>query len=168
MRAIVDLTGKRFGALIVSERSLPNNKFGHLMWRCVCDCGKEKVIAGTHLKNGDYTSCGCMRGTATKHGDAKRGEKLPRLYKIWAGMHKRCRNANCKSYMDYGGRGISVCAEWNEYAPFRDWALSHGYSHDLSIDRINNDGNYESSNCRWATRKEQNNNQRPRKKRGAY
>lgn len=159
-----DLTGRVFGRLTVIERA-PNNKKGGTMWRCRCSCGKELVTYSYTLTGGNSTSCGCKRSeslvkvnveTKTTHHETK-----TRLYRIWRGMRSRCNNPSDAAYKHYGGRGITVCPEWNKsYETFRNWALSHGYSPDLSIDRIDNDGNYEPSNCHWATQSEQNANRR--------
>lgn len=158
-----DLTGKRFGRLVVLERS------GHIgakvAWLCKCDCGNTKRIRGEFLRRGSTTSCGCYhsevaakaaREAHTFHGDAR-----SRLYGIWHGMKTRCNDLNDPYHAkDYSTRGITYCDEWEVYEPFRDWALSHGYRDDLTLDRIDVNGNYCPENCRWTTMTVQQRNKR--------
>lgn len=152
MGKLIDLTGQRFGTLVVLGRAEKADSSNHTYWLCICDCGNKKIVSGQNMKCGHTTSCG--KGHSSKHG-----EYNTRLYKIWGKMKARCLKPNNPRYKDWGGRGIKVCEEWQTYEPFRDWALSNGYSNDLSIDRIDNDGNYTPDNCRWATAKQQSNNQ---------
>lgn len=132
---------------------------------CKCDCGKIRIGIRVHrLVNGETKSCGCwsadfLTSRILKHGCAGgRHRKRDKLYKIWRSMRDRCYYPRKESYPRYGGRGITVCDEWESFAPFRDWANANGYTDGLQIDRIDNDGNYEPSNCRWATNKQQSRN----------
>jgi len=158
MAKLLDLTGKRFGMLKVITRGKDRvNPCGrtNVTWLCICDCGKRKEILSNSLIGKRTQSCGCMQKAAvTRHGDNS-SNKSTRLYKVWADMLSRCRNKNTKYYHRYGGRGITVCKEWLDYLVFKEWALANGYKGNLTIDRRNNDGNYEPSNCRFITIQEQ-------------
>lgn len=155
MGEFIDLTGQKFGRLTVIQR-VPNKK-DKVMWLCKCICGTEIVCAGNHLKSGASRSCGCYRREKrTSHSMTS-----SRLYSIWANMKTRCNNPQSKRYKDYGERGIHVCDMWvNDFVAFHEWAISNGYSDDLTIDRINVNGDYTPENCRWITLAEQNINKR--------
>lgn len=166
-RKPLNLSGQRFGRLIALEW-VSTNKQGNSEWLCICDCGKEVIVNSQRLKSGKTKSCGCLsRELVIKRNISgfKYNARNNRLYRIYYGMKTRCYNPNESTYHRYGGRGILICNEWlNSFEAFQEWALSHGYKNNLSIDRINNDGNYEPSNCRWATAKEQANNRSINKK----
>lgn len=156
-----DLTGQRFGRLTVIEKS--STKQGHhICWVCRCDCGKTvPLVSGDNLKKGDIKSCGCLRREERTKKNLKHGLNKTRTHRIWCGMVNRCFNPGNKSYKDYGGRGITVCDEWkNDFQAFHNWAITHGYSDELTLDRKDTNGNYEPSNCRWITNQEQQSNRR--------
>lgn len=157
MSRLIDLTGKKFGKLTVIKRA-ENNKNHQTMWLCKCDCGNEKIILGNNLKNNTTKSCGCLR---KNFNHIIHGKRHTRIYNIWRNMRKRCQKEYDNHYKYYGARGIKVCEEWDEsFQSFYEWAMKNGYTDELTIDRINVNGNYEPSNCRWVDIKTQNNNKR--------
>ncbi len=158
MPSFIDLTGQRFGRLTVLKRA--ENKGRFTRWLCLCDCGKTTISHSANLRGGQAFSCGCYRYDRVRQACKKHNGKGTRLYRIWKNMRSRCRNKSVTQYKDYGGRGISVCEEWNDYKAFQQWALLNGYQDNLSIDRIDVNGNYTPENCKWSTAKEQCRNKR--------
>ena len=159
MSRIIDLTGQRFGKLIVI-RFVGTTKARQAIWRCRCDCGNETDVKSSCLRNGDTRSCGCLQRMISKEANTKHGESHSRLHSIWSGMKGRCYNPKNPAFEHYGARGITVCDEWHEYTNFSDWAKLNGYTEGLSLDRIDNNKGYSIDNCRWTTMKEQSNNRR--------
>ena len=163
MQRYDDLTGMVFGRLTVMERDLSDKKVTR--WLCRCECGTIKSICAASLKSGSTVSCGCWSRENTRNRSLKHGDTNTRLYSIWRGMKKRCYQTTSYGYKNYGGRGILVCDEWKDsYETFKKWALQNGYREDLTLDRIDNDGHYEPSNCRFSTYLEQENNRRSNRK----
>lgn len=158
-----DLTGKRFTRLLVLEAA-GKNKNGKSVWKCLCDCGNIKITSVSSLNNGDTRSCGCwnrekLAAANVKHGAARTGALTPE-FRSWMGMRARCYNPKSIGYKNYGGRGIAVCEAWrNDFRTFlADVGPKPSPRH--SLDRIDNDGNYEPGNCKWSTPKEQVHNRR--------
>lgn len=154
---LIDLTGKRFGRLVVQQRA-PRESRVKPRWACVCDCGKETVVFGSQLRSGQTKSCGCL----ANDGSSRRthGASRSKLYNAWKTMHARCRNPSNARWERYGGRGIAVCSSWTGAGGFAAFMADMGPrpSDRHSIERIDNDGNYEPGNCKWGLPETQNRN----------
>jgi hypothetical protein len=157
----IDLKGQRFGRLVVIGKTSHDMKTSQTKWSCHCDCGNNIEVRGGNLRNGHSQSCGCLRRDNASKTFKAHGKSHTRLFNIWCSMRQRCRDKNCANYPSYGGRGITVCESWEkDFTVFEAWALNNGYADNLSIDRINVNGIYEPSNCRWADIFTQQNNTR--------
>nr|DAH45230.1 MAG TPA: hypothetical protein [Caudoviricetes sp.] len=157
------MIGKRFGRLTVINRCNERAKNGTIKYICQCDCGNVSIIRGDHLRIGDTLSCGCLIKKYAMSKYVKKGQSVldKRLYRIYDKMKQRCYNSNSVNYKYYGERGIKVCDEWlNDFMTFYNWSMENGYNNTLTIDRIDVNGNYEPSNCKWSTYEQQNSNTR--------
>ena len=159
MSNLKNLVGEKFGSLSVIKR-VPSLSSKYSLWLCHCDCGKDVVVRGGNLASGNSKSCGCKKMDIGRRS-LKHGMSNTRLYHIHSWMKERCSKPYSSAYRWYGGKGVCVCDEWlgeNGFKNFADWAMASGYSDELSIDRINPNGNYEPTNCRWVDTKTQQNN----------
>ena len=166
MGKFVDLTGQRFGRLVVIERA-GHDKRNQITWRCKCDCGNETIASGRNLKIGDKKSCGCLHNELAR---SKRGIPHHKLTETLNAMKARCNNPKHVAYKNYGAKGITVCEEWSNgkegHDRFVRGALENGYKEGLTIDRKDNTKGYSPENCRWVTWNVQCANKRPRNKTG--
>lgn len=153
------MIGQRFSRLVVLEHILTTTKSYNKKYRRLCDCGKVTEVWGASLRHNQTRSCGCLHSEitseVTKKRNTRHGKSHIALFRVWCSMINRCNNKNSSHFKYYGGRGISVCKEWMEnFESFYEFAISNCYQKGLQIDRTNNDGNYEPSNCRFVTLKE--------------
>ena len=158
MKRVEVKEGERYGRLTIIREVEPAGSSNKRVRRflCRCDCGNEIICRLPNLKSGTTKSCGCYRKFVSSNRRDCHHLQNTRIYRIWCGMKRRCYNKHNEHFDRYGGRGIIVCDEWKtDFMNFYDWAMSNGYDDKLSIDRINNEGNYEPSNCRWANQKQQ-------------
>jgi len=159
-RRIKVTPGERFNKLsIIKEvETVICAKTKFRMVLCKCDCGNETTVRLTNLRSNHTKSCGCIRSSTTRKTQTKHGMSQTRVYRIWADIKQRCFNPKCKSYESYGARGITICDEWKDFINFYKWSKKSGYDDSLTIERIDVNGNYEPSNCKWIEVSEQNSN----------
>lgn len=163
-----DLAGKKFGRWLVIGRAddhVTEKGYHHIMWNCICECGTQRVVRGKSLTGGISKSCGCLQKELLSARVGKHHGFGTRLYNIWNSMRQRCNNKNHASYYNYGGRGITICDEWDDFNVFREWALNAGYKEDAprgqyTLDRIDVNAGYSPDNCRFVNMKEQTDNRR--------
>ena len=152
MSRLIDITGKKYNMLkVISFYDIQDKKS---RWLCECECGNKKILFGKDIKNGNTKSCGCL--LHKKKYNKETETKIKRLQHIYYQMKQRCYDKNNPLYKHYGQRNITICKEWlNNINNFLNWALKNGYKNDLTIERIDVDGNYEPNNCKWITKTQQ-------------
>lgn len=154
---ISDVSGKKFNKLVFVRRT-NERRNGNILWECKCDCGNVTLVKKWDVTSGNTKSCGCLKMDVVKkmnQQNTSHGMSGTKIYKIWESMKRRCDSNKTERYSNYGGRGITYCDKWDKFEGFHEWSKKSGYKEGLSIDRIDVNGNYEPSNCRWVTLEKQ-------------
>ena len=154
---MVSIVGKRYNKLTVIRKTSEKSHNSYL-WECKCDCGNITLVKKWNITSGNTKSCGCLKLNSVKKMNrinTTHGMSRSKLYRVWESMKRRCDNSKTERYASYGGRGITYCKEWSKFENFYGWAKANGYEEGLSLDRIDVNGNYEPSNCRWIPLKKQ-------------